>query len=1397
MEIRDGELLVQLVADISGLKSALQDATSMLKNVQGTVETLEDGVKSSTGSMGGSFAQVAAEARAMKGAIEESALESMYAMERMQGVIGKTPVTLANVARNISTNTGNMTKMTGNVLKAFDGLLESNVRNTQFLGTAINALGTQMNSSFTNGISSLRGMGGELDRTTSRSYGLVESFKQFAVQTYIIRSFVEFLGREIAGIFEPGIKFAKQMETTMYGVAAVITSSFQQGGQDVPFVRSLGMAQQILIDMKQAAIESHATVAELMLGFQEVIGPAAQVGMTIKEAEKFTVMAVQAGKTLGFSSQQLAREVRSVLMGAATGGGERSMLAGVLGLNAKDIQDAKTKAGGVYAFLEERMKGYQIAARETAGTMMGIMSNITDGIQQVQERAFESLYAGLKKEMKAVQDWFFVIKTYKEDTKDADGTVHEAGSVEEFHLKDEAVNAFRKAAQVVMEIWGAIKAVVMTLLPIFKGLWDVISSGIVLLWNVANAMGAAFSPAIAGIIYIMAGALEIVAGFIDVLNNNLAIVCPLLATFALYLAAVNVLEFLAGTSKIAVALSDFMYACMMGTGALKALIVMRWADFAATMGQVGAQILLYAKVMIIIGVIVVAIGLLVEFARHWDDVKEFALGAMEALATGIKFVVSGIVVVFANMFAYILEGFSKIAGIGSFLPDKFGGNAFKEMSNWFSNGKDAIREFSAAVEQSADASLKASQGFNRMGTAFSKFYESVKGDMSQVKEMFSMENLIKAISPEGLMAKFQKDAKDKGAGAADNAAEKAAIKEAEDIAKMQIAELKRENDELELQYKRHEIGASTYYEKRLRNIEQMNNAEQLALQLKKKIIEDRMNSLPEGKDKSNQEGQLADVNAQLKIKETEAHKAYNAELEKYDKYITGISDKVEKLNIEEAKRLGHIKEAEELEANKKYGGDISSAKRDLASAAIELGDATTRNDTAEIARQEKIIAGLKTQLGLDEKGLAMAMAKAKYDQVLYDIDQLKIQMEKAIAEEEIKDEGNKLAIEERTYQIRQKFLAQMQALIPLAKQYALAMDDPKAVQNVDKITLELKKQQDIIDDITTRLTNALTTGFEKFFEDLEHGTNRIEKAFKDLFRSILEEMNKMLIQDISTQLTNMLKKQIANLAKSLGGIMSGGSSSSPSGSALAGTIGTAQNRITNSMAPQLDSGMKKFSTSLTQMDTATKATTASTKLSDTVTKTKTATDQAANTEEKTTAATQQATLEAMNSTMVTLVATMKLLNDAALQAAAAMASMSFMGGGVTKAGGGLISGPGTGTSDSIPANLSNGEFVMTAAAVRKFGPNFFEQLNKGQVPQGNVPTMKFAAGGLAGGGGGGSSNNTNNYSVNMSPQFQSLDPATNQKMFEQHFPTFKQKMLESFMSDSVTRSVLRRAVMGN
>lgn len=65
------------------------------------------------------------------------------------------------------------------------------------------------------------------------------------------------------------------------------------------------------------------------------------------------------------------------------------------------------------------------------------------------------------------------------------------------------------------------------------------------------------------------------------------------------------------------------------------------------------------------------------------------------------------------------------------------------------------------------------------------------------------------------------------------------------------------------------------------------------------------------------------------------------------------------------------------------------------------------------------------------------------------------------------------------------------------------------------------------------------------------------------------------------------------------------------------------------------------------------------------------------------------------------------------------------------AAGGYVAGPGTATSDSIPARLSAGEYVLRAEAVRRLGVDFLHALNGGWfAPRWSGPRLAFAEGGL-------------------------------------------------------------------
>ncbi|EJF5828990.1 phage tail length tape measure family protein [Salmonella enterica] len=92
-----------------------------------------------------------------------------------------------------------------------------------------------------------------------------------------------------------------------------------------------------------------------------------------------------------------------------------------------------------------------------------------------------------------------------------------------------------------------------------------------------------------------------------------------------------------------------------------------------------------------------------------------------------------------------------------------------------------------------------------------------------------------------------------------------------------------------------------------------------------------------------------------------------------------------------------------------------------------------------------------------------------------------------------------------------------------------------------------------------------------------------------------------------------------------------------------------------------------------------------------------------------------------------------IVNAMAQIAAQKLAQMAISGlssgagaiglGALFAATGGYISGPGTATSDSIPARLSDGEYVVRAAAVSHYGVDFLHALNATRL-------RKFATGGL-------------------------------------------------------------------
>lgn len=178
--------------------------------------------------------------------------------------------------------------------------------------------------------------------------------------------------------------------------------------------------------------------------------------------------------------------------------------------------------------------------------------------------------------------------------------------------------------------------------------------------------------------------------------------------------------------------------------------------------------------------------------------------------------------------------------------------------------------------------------------------------------------------------------------------------------------------------------------------------------------------------------------------------------------------------------------------------------------------------------------------------------------------------------------------------------------------------------------------------------------------------------------------------------------------------------------------------------------------------------------------------------------------EKLSNAMTVLMAVMQIWQmwmQMQAQKAAARQSMGFLGLGAF-AEGGYVSGAGTSTSDSIPARLSDGEYVVRAKAVRALGTDFLDRLNaagSGLSGKGKLPKFRYAEGGYVTADT--SADPANNsgavggqpIQLVMNNNFQSVDPKANIDMWKQQYPMIRSQIIKDLQTNSSMRNAAKGA----
>lgn len=398
-------------------------------------------------------------------------------------------------------------------------------------------------------------------------------------------------------------------------------------------------------------------------------------------------------------------------------------------------------------------------------------------------------------------------------------------------------------------------------------------------------------------------------------------------------------------------------------------------------------------------------------------------------------------------------------------------------------------------------------------------------------------------------------------------------------------------------------------------------------------------------------------------------------------------------NASQAEKDRAIELAKQIDAknaakNKKSDFSLKNDKNNLAlqQQLNELLLGTKANDQTVEQWYNNLLAQFKktgNQEGIDliDQILPLKKAEANLNEITAKIQQAQSRQstkEQSIQAQvtsglitQVEAQSQLVELHKQTAQELENYLPILQAMTDLPGQAG-----ENAQKSLATLQLQIAELNKTTDALTSAFQNGLQTGIQSSLDSLAKGTFELKDALLNLAQSILSSME----QVASKSLADMAMNGLSNLGNSLFDKATDAAVDNASAVSAAGLMETA---IATSAAT--GAGLMGESISMSAGIGS----------------------------------------ETISASMVTAgTAAGEIISAAMIAAASANAGSSAVGAAaVAAATGGYISGPGTSTSDSIPARLSNGEFVVNAASVKKYGIDYLHAINTGRA-------HRYASGGL-------------------------------------------------------------------
>lgn len=436
---------------------------------------------------------------------------------------------------------------------------------------------------------------------------------------------------------------------------------------------------------------------------------------------------------------------------------------------------------------------------------------------------------------------------------------------------------------------------------------------------------------------------------------------------------------------------------------------------------------------------------------------------------------------------------------------------------------------------------------------------------------------------------------------------------------------------------------------------------------------------------------------------------------------------------------------------------------------VELLRLTGNDYQADLMELENKFKETTTNLKKEGNTAGIALAEELFDvgKAKAQLDKVKAEIEKAFANQSRQEQSIQAQVEAgliTQYQGQKNLTELHKQTAAIVGKYIPELEKaakmPGAMgEQSQAYLLEVNNQLLVLQKTTSELENAfrngLQDGIQSSIEGLVKGTMDLQDALKNFVDSIASNILNVVAQNIAEQATNGIMGGLSSLDSFFGfGADSSGleadqstpeaaaiSSASQEG-AMAMQLGIEQGSITAAQTiSSAFSSLGAMNGGLGGQDglfgNVKQQATEAIGAINSVKVTKTAADSALTASAASSAATIQATTQAAATTATASWTPAATAASVASFGAAAMIGLSALMMVLTSlkafATGGHVQGEGTGTSDSIPAMLSNGEFVTRAAVVKQPGMlAFMQDLNSRGWGAVNDLRVKHATGGLAG-----------------------------------------------------------------